>query len=80
MPSVSRNLARLALLAACGSLLLGAAAGCSTTQEKAAHAKARADHILEARAERQKKRADGPKGGSGGNKSADRPRKRSSHE
>jgi hypothetical protein len=79
VPSVSRNLARLALLAACGSLLLGAA-GCSTTQEKAAHAKARADHILEARAERQKKRADGPKNGSGGNKSAHRPRKRSSNE
>jgi hypothetical protein len=82
VPSVSRNLARLALLAACGSLLLGAAAGCSTTQEKAAHAKARADHILEARAERQrhKKAADGSKGGSAGDESADRPRKGSSNE
>jgi hypothetical protein len=56
VPSVSPHLIRLALLAICGSLLLGAATGCSTTQEKAAHAKARADHILEARAERQKAR------------------------
>jgi len=80
VPSASPHLIRLALLAVCGSLLLGAAAGCSTTQEKAAHAKARADHILEARAERQKKRAGGPKGGSAGNKSAHRPRKRSSNE
>jgi hypothetical protein len=56
VPSASRHTIRLALLAVCGSLLLGAGSGCSTTQEKAAQAKARADHILEARAERQKAR------------------------
>jgi hypothetical protein len=71
VPSASPHIIRLALLAVCGSLLLGAAAGCSTTQEKAAHAKARADHILEARAARQQKRkVDGPKNGAIGGKSA----------
>ncbi len=56
MPSVSRHLIRLAVLAACGLLLAGAAGGCSTTQEKAQQQQARAKHILEARAERQKEK------------------------
>lgn len=56
MPSVSRQIPRLAVLATCGLLLLGGLAGCTTTQEKAERAQARATHILEARAERQKKR------------------------
>lgn len=60
-------------VAACICLLGVGAAGCSTTQEKAAAQKARSEHILKARAERQaaKKRAkrkhhhnvDGPKSG-----------------
>ena len=36
----------LAVLALCGLLLIGAASGCSTTQEKAAAQQARAKHIL----------------------------------
>lgn len=78
MPSASRHLIRLALLAICGSLLLGAASGCSTTQEKAAHAKARADHILAARAKRQQARKHGDhgsKGKQGDDKPAERPQK-----
>jgi hypothetical protein len=55
VPSVSRHLARLGILAACASLLAGVAAGCSTTQEKAERQQARAKHILDARAERQGK-------------------------
>lgn len=62
MPSASRKIMRLALVAICSSLLLGAAAGCSTTQEKAAHAKARAEHVLDARAQRQKKAGGKSKG------------------
>jgi hypothetical protein len=54
VPSVSHRIARLAVLAACGLLLLGATSGCSTTQEKAETQQARAKHILEARAKRQK--------------------------
>lgn len=54
MPSVSRQIARLGALGACAALLAGAAAGCSTTQEKAARQQAQSKHILEARAERQK--------------------------
>ena len=38
------------------ALLAGTAAGCSTTQEKAERAQARATHILEARAERQQRK------------------------
>ena len=77
MPSVNPRILRLALLAVCGSLLLGVASGCSTTEEKAERAKARADHILQARADRQaaKKKADGPKSGAQFNKSAHRPQK-----
>jgi hypothetical protein len=75
VPSVSRQLARLAAIAACGLLLIGATAGCSTTQEKAERQQALAAHILKARAERQKqKHADGPKSRSGSNKSAHRHR------
>ena len=62
MPSVSRHGTRLGVLAASLSLLAGVASGCSTTQEKAERQQARAKHILDARAERQrKKHADGPK-------------------
>jgi hypothetical protein len=44
------------VLAACGLLLLGAASGCSTTQEKAEVQQAQAKHILDARAARQKEK------------------------
>ncbi len=54
MPSASPILARGAALAACLALLGAGAAGCSTTQEKAQHQAARAEHILKARAEREK--------------------------
>ena len=40
-------------VAACICLLGVGAAGCSTTQEKAAAQKAKSEHILKARAERQ---------------------------
>jgi mannose/cellobiose epimerase-like protein (N-acyl-D-glucosamine 2-epimerase family) len=54
------------VLVTCFSLLAGAAAGCSTTQEKAEKQQARAKHILEARAERQRhKKKDGKQGKSG---------------
>jgi hypothetical protein len=56
VPSVNRHSARLAALALCGVLLIGGASGCSTTQEKAERQQARAKHILEARAERQKEK------------------------
>jgi outer membrane lipoprotein-sorting protein len=56
VPSVNRHSARLAVLALCGVLLIGAASGCSTTQEKAERQQARAKHILDARAERQKEK------------------------
>jgi hypothetical protein len=59
VPSVSRQIARLAVLGACAALLAGAAAGCSTTQEKAERQQAQAKHILDARAERQQKRKHG---------------------
>jgi hypothetical protein len=41
-------------VAACICLLGAGAAGCSTTQEKAAAQKVESEHILKARAERQK--------------------------
>jgi uncharacterized lipoprotein len=50
-------MSRVGVLAVCGLLLVGALAGCSTTQEKAAHQQARAKHILEARAKRQDRRS-----------------------
>ena len=57
MPSVSRHrIPRLGALVVCGLLLLGAASGCSTTQEKAEIQQAQAKHILKARAERQKEK------------------------
>ena len=56
-------LPRLAVAACAGSLLLGAAAGCSTTQEKAEKQQAQSKHILEARAERQKHKHDEDKPG-----------------
>jgi hypothetical protein len=56
VPSVSRHNARFGVLAVCGLLLTGAAAGCSTTQEKAEKQQAQSKHILEARAERQKQK------------------------
>ena len=74
MPSVSRHIPRLAALAIGASLLGGAAGGCSTTQEKAERQQARAKHILDARAARQKKHADGPKTHPQRGKSAHRPR------
>jgi Flp pilus assembly protein TadB len=47
--SVSPHIARAGLLAVCGLLLVGAMAGCTTTQEKAARQQARSKRILEAR-------------------------------
>jgi hypothetical protein len=72
VPSVSRHSARLGVLAVSLSLLTGAAGGCSTTQEKAERQQARAKHILDARAQRSKKHADGPKSRARLDKSAHR--------
>jgi hypothetical protein len=72
VPSASRNHIRLGVLAASLTLLAGATSGCSTTQEKAERAQARATHILKARAERQGK-SDGPKSRATDDKSAHRP-------
>jgi hypothetical protein len=75
VPSASRNATRSLALAGCGLLLAGAAAGCQTTQEKAAIHQARSERILEARAQRQKARkhhADGPKTSAYQQKSAHR--------
>ena len=58
MPSASRQLTRLVALGASATLLAGLASGCSTTQEKAERQQARAQHILKARAERQKHKHD----------------------
>jgi hypothetical protein len=67
VPSASRNLTRLAVAACAGSLLLGAAAGCSTTQEKAAEHQAESKRILDARSARQvKKKEKKNKGGKDG--------------
>jgi Ni/Co efflux regulator RcnB len=59
VPSVSHRLTRLGALVACAALLASAAAGCSTTQEKAERQQAQSKHILEARAERQKQKKRG---------------------
>ena len=56
MPSARRTLPRLAIAACCGSLLLGAATGCTTTQEKAARHQAEAERVREAREKRQQRR------------------------
>jgi hypothetical protein len=42
-------------LALCGALAAGSLAGCSTTQEKAAAQRAKAEQILKARAKHQRK-------------------------
>jgi hypothetical protein len=58
---------------ACLCLLGAGAAGCSTTQEKAAAKQLEAEHILKARAKRQaakKHKVDGPKTRHQGKKSA----------
>ncbi len=57
MPSASRRPLRRALVAALCVALIGAgAAGCETTQEKAAQQQAKAEHILRERAKRQHKK------------------------
>lgn len=63
MPSASRRISRLGAIAACGLLLIAAAAGCSTTQEKAEIKQAQAKHILDARAERKQHKHDKGKSG-----------------
>ena len=63
MPSVNPHISRLAVFAVCGLLLAGAAAGCSTTQEKAEIQQAQAKHILDARAKRQQHKHDKDKPG-----------------
>ena len=56
MPSARpRHTTRLALAGVCGLLLVGAASGCSTTQEKAARKQAESKRFL---AEREKRRAE----------------------
>jgi hypothetical protein len=63
VPSASRHSSRLLVAACAGALLLGTGAGCTTTQEKAAKHQAEAERILEARAERQKKKQKRNEGG-----------------
>ncbi|HEX3174049.1 MAG TPA: hypothetical protein VHQ43_07510 [Solirubrobacterales bacterium] len=48
---------RVALLALCALLLLGAVAGCATTQDTAELKQAESKRILEARAKKQRQRA-----------------------
>jgi hypothetical protein len=57
--SVSRGQARLAVAVTSASLLGGFATGCSTTQEKAEKQQARAEHILQARKQRQRQKKNG---------------------
>lgn len=57
MRSANPHISRLGTLAVCGLLLVGVCAGCSTTQEKAAHQQAESRRILKARAQRQEKRS-----------------------
>ncbi len=69
-PSASRletraPLARSAAVAACAVLLGSAAAGCSTTQEKAEKQQARATHILKERAKREARKKQEKKHGHG---------------
>ena len=56
MLSVRPRPTRLAVVAIVALLLVGAASGCSTTQEKAEAQKAAAQRILDAREKRQQKR------------------------
>lgn len=69
MPSARPRqlLPRLVVGVCAGALLLGTAAGCETTQEKAAKHQAEAERILDARAERQaaRKKAKKQKGKDG---------------
>ncbi len=58
MPSVSPHRTSLAALAVGGLLLGGTLTGCSTTQEKAERAQARAKHVLETRDERKQKKRE----------------------
>jgi sRNA-binding protein len=51
--SASPRVLRPVAIGACLCLLGGGAAGCSTTQDKAAAKQAEAEHILKARAKRQ---------------------------
>jgi uncharacterized protein YaiL (DUF2058 family) len=63
VPSVSRQITRLVVLGACAALLAGAAAGCSTTQDKAKAQQAESKRFLEAREarrERKQKHKDKP--------------------
>ena len=52
----ARPLTRVAALAACLALIGAGAAGCETTQEKAAKQQARAEHILKERERRQREK------------------------
>jgi hypothetical protein len=54
--SASPRISRLGVLPVCGLLLVGASAGCSTTQEKAAKQQAHSKRILEAREKRQQRK------------------------
>jgi hypothetical protein len=56
VPSVSRQIARLAVLGACAALLAGAVAGCSTTQDKAKAQQAESKRFLKAREERREQK------------------------
>ena len=58
MPSDSPLSTRRAALAVGGLLLGGALTGCSTTQEKAERAQARAKHVLETRDDRKQKKRE----------------------
>jgi len=57
VPSARRQ-AQLTVLALCGALAAGSLAGCSTTQEKAAAQRAKAEQILKARAKHQRKKEE----------------------
>jgi len=67
VPSVSAHPTRLAVAAISGLLLIGGAAGCSTTQEKAERHQAESERILDQREKRQQRKkqdkADEKKGG-----------------
>ena len=56
MPSVSRRIFRVGLLAVCGLLLVGAISGCTTTQDTAALKQAQSKRILERREHKQAKK------------------------
>jgi hypothetical protein len=56
VPSASRHIFRLGLLAVCGLLLLAGVCGCATTQDTAARRQAESKRILERRAHKQAKK------------------------